>query len=97
MGTGPFVALLLVIAVLLVQAVADNGELRTTRTQLDVQFEKQTPLIEDAQKIRTQLEGISGDTAALAEQGNANAIKLRDQLAQQGVNIKPPAPKSAAE
>jgi hypothetical protein len=89
-GFGVFVPVLLILFALIVQAAADHVELRTTRGQLDAQYTKQTQPLDEAQKLRSQLQAIAGDTALLAEQGNPNAIKLRDLLAQQGVNIKPP-------
>jgi len=90
MDLGVFLPLLFLLIALLVQAFAELGELRATRKQLDAQFVTQRDAIDQAQKLRTQLEAIAGDTAVLANAGNANAIRLRDYLAQQGVNINPP-------
>src|SRR4030095_8565161 len=74
-GFGVFVPVLLILFALIVQAAADHVELRTTRSQLDAQYTKQTEPLDEAQKLRSQLQAIAGDTALLAEQGNPNAIK----------------------
>lgn len=85
-----FAALLVVTATLIVQALLDNYRLRLARTALESQFAQQREPLEQAQALRAQLEGIAGATAILAEQGNTNAIIIRDQLQQQGITIRPP-------
>ena len=46
-------------------------------------------------QLRTQFDGIAGDLAALAEAGNENAVKIREQLAAQGVQLRAPAAPAA--
>lgn len=89
LSTGAFLAMLLVTLTLLIQAVFDNYEMRLTRKALDGRFAQQHEPMEKAKTLREQLEGIAGAVAALAEQGNPNAILIRDQLQKQGITIRP--------
>lgn len=91
LDTGLFVVLLLIASVIFVNAVQDTFQLNRARAALGNQITQQGETLNEAQKVRAQLEAIAGDTAMLAEAGNQNAIQLRDFLAQQGVTIRPPA------
>lgn len=91
MDTGLFLILLLLVAALLLQTIQQSFSLNRQRQTLNGQIEQQTETLREAQNARAQLEAIAGDTAALAEAGNANAIRMRDFLAQRGVTIRPPA------
>jgi predicted negative regulator of RcsB-dependent stress response len=55
----------------------------------------QAPLIANAKKMRAQLDVIAAKTKRLADQGNANAQLIVQQLAKNGININPDAPASA--
>lgn len=90
LSNAAFAALVVVTATLIVQALLDNYRLRLARTALESQFAQQREPLEQSEALRAQLEGIAGATAALAEQGNSNAIFIRDQLQQQGITIRPP-------
>lgn len=87
-----FVPLLLIAVTLLIQVVYQNVQLRRERELLDNQWSQQRTTLEDAQKLRNQLQSIAGATAELAEQGNKNAILIRDQLQAKGITIQPPQP-----
>jgi len=87
-----FVPLLVIVLALLVQSFYQSARLRAEREALEAQYTQQQPPLEESQKLRTQLESLAGATATLAEQGNENAIKLRDYLQKQGITIRPPAP-----
>ena len=52
----------------------------------------QEPTIERAQKLRAQLDAISKKTLELAQQGNAGAALIVEQLAKRGVTINPNPP-----
>lgn len=93
---GIFIPLLLILAALLGQATFQRLQLRHESEALTAQRAQQTQPLEEAQKLRAQLESLAGATAILAEQGNQNAARLRDYLRQQGVTIRPPAPAQAA-
>jgi len=46
--------------------------------------------LQEAAKIRTQLEGIAGDTAKLAAQGHAGAQAIMAELQKRGIRIDVP-------
>ena len=49
----------------------------------------QEPTIEQAQKLRAQLDAIAKKTLELAQQGNSGAALIVEQLAKRGVTINP--------
>ncbi len=85
-----FVPLLLGLATLIMQGVTTRAEFNNRLAVLDAQEQQQTPVVEQAQKLRAQLESIAGATAKLAEAGNQNAVVIRDQLKAQGISISAP-------
>ncbi len=91
MSLGTFVVLLLLSGTYVSQLSFTHLQLRAESEQLEAQFTQQTPQLESAQQLRTQFDGIAGDLAVLAEAGNENAVKIRDQLAAQGVQLRAPA------
>ena len=80
----------MIVFILFVHSIREMIDLNRDQATLNNQIAQQRELLNEAQKVRTQLEAIAGDTAMLAEAGNQNAIMLRDFLAQQGVTIRPP-------
>ena len=52
----------------------------------------QEKTLEEARKLRAQLDQLARGTATLAEQGNANAKLIVDELRRRGVTINPNAP-----
>ena len=69
------------------QLVRERGALQTVRAA-------QEPTIEQAQKLRAQLDSIAKKTLALAQQGNSGAAFIVQELARRGVTINPSAPAS---
>jgi hypothetical protein len=90
-----FVPVLLTVLTLFVLTLNSTLDLKSSRESLIAQHAAQDGTLAEAQKLRSQLESIAGDTATLADQGNQNAIKLRDYLQQQGIKISPPQQSSA--
>ena len=88
--TGLFAVLLMFVFILFAQSIQDTIRLNREQATLNNQIAQQRQMLSEAQKVRSQLEAIAGDTALLAEAGNQNAIRLRDFLAEQGVTISPP-------
>jgi hypothetical protein len=91
-----FVPVLLTVITLFVMTLNTTLDLKSAREALIAQHNAQDGTLAEAQKLRSQLESIAGDTAILADQGNQNAIKLRDYLQQQGIKISPPQQPSGA-
>jgi uncharacterized protein HemX len=55
----------------------------------------QETLVQNAVKLRAQLDGIAADTQRLADAGNANAQGIVNELRRRGVTINPDSPSSA--
>jgi predicted RND superfamily exporter protein len=90
MSRSTFVVLLIISLVILLQTY---GQLRIQQRNNDVlktQFSQQKQAFDEAVKVRQQLEVIAGETARLADQGNANAMRIRAALQEQGINISAP-------
>ncbi|MGH8801804.1 MAG: hypothetical protein ACREX6_05865 [Casimicrobiaceae bacterium] len=77
-------ALLLLLALQTIGLVRDRSALSTARVAQDA------PLAQAA-KVRQQLETLGGQTARLAQQGDAAATAVVDAMRRQGVNLRPPA------
>jgi hypothetical protein len=77
-------------AILLLQTVYQTLRLRDDGATLEARHEAQETVLGDVEKVRAQLESLAGQTAILAEGGNANARQLQEQLRAQGVTIRPP-------
>jgi hypothetical protein len=56
------------------------GELRTA----------QEPTVQESVKLRSQLETLAGKTAQLANDGDASAKTIVEQMRRQGINMTPP-------
>jgi hypothetical protein len=52
----------------------------------------QEALVQNAVKLRAQLDGIAADTQRLADAGNANAQGIVNELRRRGVTINPDSP-----
>jgi hypothetical protein len=65
------------------QAVHDRGALADLRRS-------QEPTVQEAIKLRQQLETLAGRTAQLAAEGDEGAKTVVDQMKRQGVNLSPP-------
>jgi hypothetical protein len=66
------------------------------RSVLQAAKAAQEPTIEQAQKLRAQLDVISKKTLELAQQGNTNAAFIVEELARRGVTINPSPPTGPA-
>jgi len=88
---GPFLPLALMIVTVLVWTGFEAVQLRTQRNVLNDAKANQQPLIEQAQRIRSQLDSIAGQTAKLAEKGNPNASLIVEELRKNGITINPSA------
>jgi len=86
---GSFIVLFVALLALVAQAGFHTLELRRESAALETRLAQQRPVVERSQKLRQQLQSIAAATAALAEQGNPNAVLVRDQLQQQGISLGP--------
>ena len=92
--TAIFTMLAVLAAILLMQTVYQTLRLREDNAVLHVRHAAQDAVLADVEKVRGQLESLAGQTAILAEEGNANARQLQERLRAQGVTIRPPSPQS---
>jgi DNA-binding FadR family transcriptional regulator len=95
MSWGAFAVILLLAGTYVAQLSFTQTQLRNESAQIEMQFEQQVSQKESAEKLRTQLEGIAADVAALADAGNANAAQIRDQLEAQGITLRNVTPSRA--
>jgi hypothetical protein len=77
------VALFVLMAFETAEAIHDRGALADLRRS-------QEPTVQEAIKLRQQLEALAGKTAQLAAEGDEGAKTVVDQMKQQGVNLNPP-------
>jgi hypothetical protein len=77
------VALFVLMAFETAQAIHDRGALADQRRS-------QEPTVQEAIKLRQQLELLASKTAQLAAEGDEGAKTVVDQMKQQGVNLNPP-------
>ena len=88
--------LLLIMLALLIWGTFQTTQLVKERLNLREAFDKQEQLVVNGKKMRTQLDAIAAGTKRLADQGNANAQLIVQQLANNGININPSAQGAAA-
>jgi len=70
-----------------VQLVVERGNLGSVKGNLEAPMQ-------ESQKLRAQLDALITKTAALAEQGNASAKAVVEELEKRGIPIKDAAPPS---
>jgi hypothetical protein len=75
-------------AALAVALAAATVLLLDDRHRLAELRETQAPQIQQAAKLRDQLQSLGAETARLAESGNAAAKQVVDAMRQQGVTLK---------
>jgi hypothetical protein len=96
MGTQPRLRLSPTVALLTIALLASAGFqtfqlVRERSVLLRVKAGQEAPL-QQAMKVRAQLDSIAKRTLELAQQGNAGAATLLEELAKRGVTINPSAP-----
>ena len=89
---GPFIPMLLLALAVLVLLVFQTTQLYRTQDSLQQVWEGQQAPLEEAQRLRTQLDGIAAGTARLADRGNVNAKRVVEELRKRGITINPDAP-----
>jgi hypothetical protein len=94
---GGFIPLLLFGTALLVLLVFQAIQLNRERGNLKATIASQEQPIQESQRLRTQLDGVAGDTARLAQDGNPNAAAIIEELAKRGIRINLQGADQAAE
>ena len=94
---GSFVPLLLGLITLVLWFGFQTTQLLKERDTLSTLRNNQTALYDTAQKMRTQLDAIAGETARLAQKGNPHATEIINTLKARGITIDPNAAQKPAE
>ncbi len=84
-----FVPLVLIVATLLLMVGFQSVQLMREHDLLETRIANQAGPLEEAKKIRMQLDSIAKSTAQLAAQGNANAQRMVEELKRNGITINP--------
>jgi F0F1-type ATP synthase membrane subunit b/b' len=82
--------ILLVAATFFVLMAFETGYALHDREALAEQKRLQEPGVQEALRLRQQLETLAGKTAQLAAEGNENAKTVIDQMKRQGIVLTPP-------
>ncbi|HXC91369.1 MAG TPA: hypothetical protein VNV18_14495 [Stellaceae bacterium] len=82
--------LVLVVVSLFVLMAFETGQAIRDRNALTDVLRAQQPSIEQAAKVRQQLQNLAGKTAELAAAGDAGAKTVIDQMKAQGVTLTVP-------
>lgn len=82
--------LILVVVSLFVLMAYETGQAIHDRSALANLIQAQQPGIEQAAKLRQQLQSLAAETAALAAAGDAGAKNVVDQMKRQGVTLSAP-------
>lgn len=93
----PWLAVALITITVVASLAFQTVHLVRERDALQTVRAAQEPTIEQAQKLRAQLDSIARSTLKLAEQGNSGAALIVEELARRGVTIVPsPSPTPAS-
>jgi hypothetical protein len=93
---GSFAPLFLALVTLVVWFGFQTTQLLKEKQNLATMRVNQTKLFENAQKMRTQLDALAGETAKLAQAGNPHAQQLINALKARGISIDPSKAQAAA-
>ena len=92
-GNGPAVwwlPVLLVVVSFFVLMAFETSYAIHDRSALADQERSQEPVLQEALKLRQQLETLAGKTAKLAADGDEGAKAVVEQMKRQGINLAPP-------
>jgi len=88
--SGLLLPVILMVVSLFVLMAFQTGEAIHDRGALSELRGSQEPTVQEAAKLRQQLEALAGGTAKLAAEGDEGAKAVVDQMKRQGVTLNPP-------
>lgn len=88
-GYNPFVPLLILFLTAAVWSGFQAYQLRQEHVALTTTRGNQEAPLQQAQRVRQNLDALAAQTKRLADAGNANARLVVDELARRGVTINP--------
>ena len=89
-ASGLSLPLILVLVSLFVLMAFETGQAIHDRGALSELRRSQEPTVQEAIRLRRQLETLAGRTAQLAAEGDESAKNIVDQMKRQGVTLSPP-------
>jgi len=92
----PWLALVLLVVTVVAWLGFQTVQLSKERGDLQAVRAAQEPMMQQAQKIRAQLDSIARKTLDLAQQGNPGAALIVEELARRGVTISQGPPTTPA-
>lgn len=87
---GWWLPIVLIVVSFFVLLAFETGYAIRDREALADQRRAQEPIVQEAVKLRQQLETLAGKTAQLAEEGDDGAKTVVDQMKRQGITLGPP-------
>jgi Tfp pilus assembly protein PilO len=87
---GWWLPVILIVVAFFVLMAFETGYAIHDRQALADQMRSQEPVVQEATKLRQQLEALAGKTAQLAAEGDEGAKTVVDQMKRQGVNLAAP-------
>jgi hypothetical protein len=88
-GRSYFIPLFLIAIALVIWTGFQTTQLWKERKYLKTVLDNQNPTVEQAQKLRAQLDSVAKGTLQLANQGNSNAKIIVEELRKKGITINP--------
>ena len=82
-----FIPVLLVVAALFLMTGFQTVQLTRERELLHERQKMQEEPMAESQNVREQLQSVATGTAALAKEGNENALRIVEQLKRAGISI----------
>ena len=89
-NNGLAVPVILVVVALFVLMAFETGQAIHDRGALSDLRRSQEPTVQEAIKVRQQLDSLARKTAQLAADGDEGAKSVVDQMKRQGVSLNPP-------
>lgn len=83
----PFMPLLMLAAAVAIWFGFTTMQLIQERDELRVAGENQLSRIENAQRLRANVQSLNAQLQALRDRGNRNAIEILEQLEKQGIDL----------
>jgi hypothetical protein len=92
----PFLPLALLALAVVAWFGYQTMQLQGERSAQQKSLQDQEQVVQNATKMRAQLDALAAETQRLADQGNPNAKLLVDELRKRGITINPNAAKPAS-
>ncbi len=98
-SSGPRIELAVAVLALafLLAVLFQSVQLWRERSSMNQIYQNQEQVLPDVLKLREQVNSLAGDVAQLAQTGDTAAKQVIDDMARQGVALRPPAAPAPAQ